>query len=101
MGMEASTVIWPKCMELFVAHTLNSLCQVIVYMYACMQLSHHLCMVLLYDLLLGKGVQCGGPLKRFLTSHKVELLTALKNSTKMHSKSIKSTGILYFTILNF
>ena len=76
--------------------TLNTSCMhvptLLVYMYTCMQLSHHLCMVLLYDLLLGKGIQCGGTLKRFLTSHKVELLTALKSSTKMHTESIKSTG---------
>ena len=51
-------------------------------------------MVLLYDLLLGKGIQCGGPLKRLLTSHKAELLTALKSSTKKHSKAVKSTGII-------
>ena len=34
-------------------------------------------MVLLYDMLLGKGIQCGGPMKRFLADHKVELLAAL------------------------
>jgi hypothetical protein len=34
-------------------------------------------MILLYDMLLGKGIQCGGPIKRFLINHKMELLAAL------------------------
>ena len=34
-------------------------------------------MILLYDMLLGKGIQCGGQIKRFLLDHKMELLAAL------------------------
>lgn len=41
-----------------------------------MQLSHHLYMIILYDMLLGKGIQCGGQIKRFLLDHKTELLAA-------------------------
>ena len=42
-----------------------------------MQLSRHLCMVLVYDLLFGKGIQCGGPLKPLLMKHKKCLKKAL------------------------
>ena len=64
------------------------------------QLSHHLCMILLYDLLLGKGIQCGGPMKRFILNHKADLLIAFKENTKRNSDSllIGTSGIiLYYT----
>ena len=64
------------------------------------QLSHHLCMVLLYDLLLGKGIQCGGPVKRFLLSHKVDLFNALRESTDNKSNfSVESSGINFNNII--
>ena len=41
------------------------------------QLNRHLCMVLVYDLLFGKGIQCGGPFKRLLMNNKSDLKAAL------------------------
>lgn len=40
---------------------------------ALFQLSQELALVLVYDLLFGKGVKCGGPLKQYITNHKKEL----------------------------
>jgi len=53
----------------------NSVCCVIP-----MQLSLHLCMVLLYDMLFGKGIQCGGPVKRAMHRHKAEILKCLEGA---------------------
>ena len=50
-------------------------------------------MILLYDLLLGKGIQCGGPIKRFLVHHKMELLVALHKITEENSRFLESSGI--------
>ena len=70
-----------------------------------LRVSHHLCMVLLYDMLLGRGIQCGGPVKRFLRNHKGELLTAFEKSAKRNSDSqmIGTAGIwyMYFVVLIF
>lgn len=52
-------------------------------------------MVLLYDLLLGKGIQCGGPMKRFLVNHKVELLAAFRRSVDQNSGVVPSSGMYY------
>lgn len=52
-------------------------------------------MVLLYDLLLGKGIQCGGPMKRFLINHKVELLAAFRSSVDRNSGVVQSSGTYY------
>lgn len=41
------------------------------------QLSFHLCMVLVYDVLFGKGVQCGGKIKQAIHRHKTELKSVL------------------------
>ena len=38
-------------------------------------------MVLVYDLLFGKGVQCGGPFKRLLMNNKSDLKAALASTT--------------------
>ena len=38
-----------------------------------LQLTPTLALVLLYDFLLGKGICCGGPLKRMVHKHKVIL----------------------------
>ena len=72
-----------------------------VHVQCILQLSHHLCMILLYDLLLGKGIQCGGPIKRFLFQHKMELLVAFRKITEKISISDESTGtiIAYSTCL--
>ncbi len=39
-------------------------------------------MVLVYDLLYGKGIQCGGPLKRAVHNHKSELREAARRAQK-------------------
>ena len=42
------------------------------------QLSCNLALVLLHDLLYGKGVQCGGPLKHSVMRHKEDLRRSLR-----------------------
>jgi len=36
--------------------------------------------VLLYDMLFGKGIQCGGPVKRVMHRHKAEILKCLEGA---------------------
>ena len=62
-----------------------------------LQLSHHLCMILLYDLLLGKGIQCGGPMKRFLVDHKKILLEAFMKSVERNSSLVQAPGMYMCT----
>ena len=52
-------------------------------------------MVVLYDMLLGKGIQCGGLIKRFLSNHKVELMTAFRDSAE-RSSIMESSGTLIY-----
>ena len=42
------------------------------------QLSRNLALVLLHDLLYGKGIQCGGPLKFLVKRHRADLICSLK-----------------------
>jgi len=46
-------------------------------------------MILVYDMLLGKGIQCGGPLKYFIMGYKEELKALSPN------KFSKSTARKY------
>ena len=47
-------------------------------------------MVLVYDLLFGKGIQCGGPLKQAINRHKVELKKMLPAAVKKHGGRTQS-----------
>ncbi len=48
-------------------------------------------MVLVYDLIFGKGIQCGGPLKRVMMKHKEELKLLLNNEDCSNSYSSPGT----------
>lgn len=48
-----------------------------------LQLSVHLAMVLVYDLLYGRGVQCGGPLKQAILRHRDELREAARRKDRL------------------
>ncbi len=43
-------------------------------------------MILVYDLVFGKGIQCGGPLKRFMMENKEKLKSALSNQDRVNSE---------------
>ena len=64
--------------------------------YILFQLAPSLALVLLYDFLLGKGICCGGPLKRMIHKHKATLKeTYLEISSKETLTSLEkvATGI--------
>ncbi|XP_064400442.1 28S rRNA (cytosine-C(5))-methyltransferase-like isoform X3 [Halichondria panicea] len=50
------------------------------------KIGRHLCMILVYDLVFGKGIQCGGPLKRFMMENKEKLKSALSNQDRVNSE---------------
>ena len=55
-------------------------------------------MVLLYDMLFGKGIQCGGPWKKAMNKHKVEILKCLEGAKqRMKPVTQKGTGVLKLT----
>jgi len=64
------------------------------------QLDPTLALVLLYDFLLGKGICCGGPLKKMIHKHKTILMeTSSKISSKEISVAAVSPGISILTVL--
>ena len=55
-------------------------------------------MVLLYDMLFGKGIQCGGPWKKAMNKHKVEILKCLEGAKqRMKPVTQKGTRVLKLT----
>ena len=55
-------------------------------------------MVLLYDMLFGKGIQCGGPWKKAMKKHKVEILKCLEGAKqRMKPVTQKGTHVLKLT----
>jgi len=64
------------------------------------QLDPTLALVLLYDFLLGKGICCGGPLKKMIHKHKTILMeTFSKISSREISAAAVSPGISVLTVL--
>ncbi len=47
----------------------------------------HLAMVMVYDLLYGKGIQCGGALKQAILRHREELRGAARRAQEERSKT--------------
>ena len=45
-------------------------------------------MVFLYDMLFGKGIQCGGPVKRTMNRHKVDILKSLEGAKERMKSSL-------------
>ena len=72
-------------------------------LYACIfQLSCNLALVLLHDLLYGKGIQCGGPLKFIVKRHRADLihsLTILRQEDD-DSQSCKCTRHMHISHVN-